>query len=81
LFGVHDEARVDVHGLELPGAALPDEFVLVDRLAPQCAFAGLPGHTQIGAARAGGSSVGRHGDDRLQVDVIVNLAFGKAHRP
>ena len=34
---------------------------------------------KVGAARASGA-VGHHSDDRLQVNVIVDLAFGESHR-
>ena len=81
LLGIDDEARVDVHRLELPDAALLHELVLVDRLAPQRAAAGRAGHADVGAARASGAAVGHHGHDRLQVNVIVDLAFGESCRP
>ena len=78
--GVDDEARVDVHRLELPDASLLHELVLVDRLAPQRAATGRPRHADLGAARASGAAVGQHGHDGLQVDVIVDLAFGESRR-
>ena len=78
LLGIDDEARVDVHGLELPDAVLLHELVLVDRLTPERRLAGRPGHADVGAARASGAAVGQHGHDGLQVDVIVDLAFGES---
>ena len=90
LLGIDDEARIDVHRLELPDASLLHELVLIDRLSPQrgtarCACLAeadrrrRAGHADLGAARASGA-VGHHSHDRLQVNVIVDLAFGESHR-
>ena len=63
--GIHDEARVDAHCLELPDAALLHELVLVDRLAPQRQAAGGTSHADVGPACAGGAAVGLHRHDGL----------------
>src|SRR5690606_24045749 len=72
-----DEALEPVKLSDLPDAVLLDVLVLVRPFAPARVLAVAPGHDQPAAASLRGLAVRRDRDDRHQLHVLVELAFGE----